>query len=119
MAVDLLAVGLTSPLQLRLSAMIMPAIPLIYALFMPWNSRAHLIAVGWTTVAALLLAFALERSGVDPVSPIVMAAFITGAISVVGQVHRLGPTGSTRSGSSCRSGPSTSMRVTPGGACAR
>jgi diguanylate cyclase (GGDEF)-like protein len=88
MAADLLAVGLTSPLQLRLSAMIMPAIPLIYALFMPWNSRAHLIAVGWTTVAALLLAFALERSGVDPVSPIVVTALITGAISVVGQVTR-------------------------------
>ncbi len=88
MAADLLAAGLTSPLQLRNAAMIMPAIPLIYALFMPWTTRAHLIAVGWTTVAALLLTFALERSGVDPVSPIVMAAFITGAISVVGQVHR-------------------------------
>ena len=55
---------------------------------MPWTTRAHLIAVGWTTVAALLLTFALERSGVDPVSPIVMTAILTGAISVVGQAHR-------------------------------
>jgi diguanylate cyclase (GGDEF)-like protein len=88
LALDLLAAGLTSPLQLRNSAMIMPAISLIYALFMPWTTRAHLIAVGWTTVAALLLTFALHRAGVDPVSPIALAAILTGAISVVGQVHR-------------------------------
>ena len=88
MAADLLLAGLTSPLQLRNAAMIMPAIPLIYALFMPWTTRAHLIAVAWTTVAALLLTFALERSGVDPVSPIVMTAIVTGAISVVGQMQR-------------------------------
>jgi diguanylate cyclase (GGDEF)-like protein len=88
MAADLLAAGLTSPLQLRNAAMIMPAIPLIYALFMPWTTRAHLIAVGWTTVAALLLSFALHRSGVDPISPIVLTAIVTGAISVAGQVHR-------------------------------
>ncbi len=41
-----------------------------------------------TTVAALILTFALDRSGVDPASPIVLAALITGAISVVGQVLR-------------------------------
>jgi diguanylate cyclase (GGDEF)-like protein len=68
--------------------MIMPAMPLIYALFMPWTTRAHLIAIGWTTVAALLLAIALHRSGVDPVSPIVLTAIVTGAISVAGQVNR-------------------------------
>ncbi|MFH0750465.1 MAG: GGDEF domain-containing protein [Chloroflexota bacterium] len=88
MAADLLAAGLTSPLQLRNSAMIMPAIPPFYALFMPWTTRAHLIAVGWTTVAALLLAFALQRSGIDPVSPIVITAIVTGAISVVGHALR-------------------------------
>lgn len=88
MAADLLAAGLTSPLQLRNSAMIMPAIPLIYAIFMPWTTRAHLIAVAWTTVAAFILSFALVRSGVDPISPIVLTAIITGAISVVGQIHR-------------------------------
>jgi hypothetical protein len=88
MAADLLAAGLTSPLQLRNSAMIMPAIPLLYALFMPWTTRAHLIAVGWTTVAALLLTFALQRSGVDPVSPIVLSALVTGAISVAGHALR-------------------------------
>ncbi len=88
MAADLLVAGLTSPLQLRNSAMIMPAIPLIYALFMPWTTRAHLIAVAWTTVAALLLSFALQRSGVDPISPIVLTAMVTGAISVAGQVNR-------------------------------
>lgn len=84
MAADLLAAGLTSPLQLRNSAMILPAIPLIYALFMPWTTVAHLIVVGWTTVAALLLAFALHSSGIDPVSPIVLTAIVTGAISVAG-----------------------------------
>ncbi len=88
MAADLLAAGLTSPLQLRNSAMIMPAIPLIYALFLPWTTRAHLIAVGWTTVAALLLSLALHRSGIDPISPIVLTVIVTGAISVAGQVHR-------------------------------
>jgi diguanylate cyclase (GGDEF)-like protein len=88
LAADLLIAGLTSPLQLRCAAMIMPAIPLIYALFLPWTTRAHLIAVGWTTVAALVLTFALERSGVDPVSPIVLTAIVTGAISVVGHAHR-------------------------------
>jgi diguanylate cyclase (GGDEF)-like protein len=88
MAADLLAAGFTSPLQLRNSAMIMPAIPLFYALFMPWTTLAHLIAVGWTTVAALLLAFALQRSGVDPVSPIVLSAIVTGSISVVGHAIR-------------------------------
>jgi diguanylate cyclase (GGDEF)-like protein len=88
MAAALLAAGLTSPLQLRNAAMIMPAIPLMYALFMPWTTRAHLIAVGWTTVAALLLTFALERAGVDPVSPIALTAIITGTISVAGQVGR-------------------------------
>ena len=95
---DLLVAGLTSPLQLRIAAMIMPAIPLIYALFMPWTTRAHLIAVGWTTVAALILTFALERSGVDPVSPIVLTAIITGAISVVGQSTAV-PSASTPSAS--------------------
>lgn len=88
MAADLLAAGLTSPLQLRIAAMIMPAIPLIYALFMPWTTRAHLIAVGWTTVAALLLTFALHSAGVDPVSPIALTAIITGAISVAGHALR-------------------------------
>ena len=88
MAADLLAAGLTSPLQLRNSAMIMPAIPLIYALFLPWTTRAHLIAVGWTTVAALILTFALQRSGIDPVSPIVLTAIVTGAISVAGHALR-------------------------------
>ncbi len=88
MAADLLVTGLTSPLQLRVSAMVMPAIPLIYALFLPWTTRAHLIAVGWTTVAALALTFALDRSGVDPVSPIVLTAIITGAISVAGHGQR-------------------------------
>lgn len=88
LAAGLLAAGLTSPLQLRNSAMIMPAIPLIYALFMPWGTRVHLIAVCWTTVAALLLTFALHRSGVDPVSPIVLTAIVTGAISVVGHAIR-------------------------------
>jgi len=88
MAADLLAAGLTSPLQLRNAAMIMPAIPLIYALFMPWTTRAHLIAVGWTMVAALLLTFELQRSGVDPVSPIVLTAIVTGAISAAGHALR-------------------------------
>jgi len=88
LAATLFAAGLTSPLQLRNAAMIMPAIPLIYALFMPWTTRAHLIAVGWTTVAALLLTFALWQSGVDPVSPIVLTAIVTGAISVAGHAHR-------------------------------
>ncbi len=88
LAADLLAAGLTSPLQLRVAAMVMPAIPLIYALFMPWTTRIHLIAVGWTTVAALMLTFALERSGVDPISPIVLTAIITGGISVAGQMLR-------------------------------
>ena len=88
MAATLLAAGLTSPLQLRNAAMIMPAIPLIYALFMPWTTRAHAIAVAWTTVAALLLTFALHRSGVDPVSPIVLTAIVTGAISVAGHALR-------------------------------
>ncbi len=85
MAADLLAAGLMSPLQLRNAAMIMPAMPLIYALFMPWTPQAHLIAVGWTSVAALILTFALDLAGVDPVSPIVLAAIVTGAISVAGQ----------------------------------
>ena len=88
MVADLLAAGLTSPLQLRNSAMVMPAIPLIYALFMPSTTRAHLIAVGWTAVAALLLTFMLQRSGIDPVSPIVLTAIVTGAISVVGHAIR-------------------------------
>ena len=88
MVADLLAAGLTSPLQLRVAAMIMPAIPLTYALFMPWTTRAHLIAVGWTAVAALLLTFMLQRSGIDPVSPIVLTAIVTGAISVVGHAIR-------------------------------
>ena len=88
MAANLLAAGLTSPLQLRNAAMIMPAIPLIYALFMPWTPRAHLLAVGWTTVAALILTFALDRAGVDPVSPVVLSAIVTGAISVAGQLIR-------------------------------
>ena len=88
MAATLLAAGLTSPLQLRNAAMIMPAMPLMYALFMPWTPRAHLIAVGWTTVAALVLTFALNEAGVDPVSPIVVTAIVTGAISVVGQLLR-------------------------------
>jgi diguanylate cyclase (GGDEF)-like protein len=88
MVADLLAAGLTSPLQLRVSAMVMPAIPLIYALFMPWTTQAHLIAVGWTTVAALVLTFTLERTGIDRVSPIVLTAIITGAISVVGHGQR-------------------------------
>ncbi len=88
MAVDLFVAGLTSPLQLRNAAMIMPAIPLIYALFMPWTTRAQMIAVGWTTVGALLLAIALHRSGVDPVSPIVLTSIVTGAISVAGHALR-------------------------------
>jgi diguanylate cyclase (GGDEF)-like protein len=88
MATSLLAAGLTSPLQLRNSAMIMPALPLVYALFMPWTNRAHLIAVGWTTVAALVLTFLLYRAGVDPVSPIALTAIVTGSISVVGHAHR-------------------------------
>jgi diguanylate cyclase (GGDEF)-like protein len=88
MAADLLIAGLTSPLQLRTAAMIMPAIPLIYALFMPWTVRAHLIAVGWTTVAALVLTIALARAGVDPVSPIALTAILIGAISVVGHANR-------------------------------
>jgi diguanylate cyclase (GGDEF)-like protein len=55
---------------------------------MPWTTRAHLIAVGWTTVAALLLTFALHSAGVDPVSPIALTAIITGAISVAGHALR-------------------------------
>ena len=88
MAADLLAAGLTSPLQLRIAAMIMPALPLIYALFMPWTTRAQVIAVGWTTVAALVLTFALQRSGVDQVSPIALTAILTGAISIAGHALR-------------------------------
>jgi diguanylate cyclase (GGDEF)-like protein len=88
LAADLFLAGLTSPLQLRNAAMIMAAMPLIYALFMPWPVRAQVLAVGWTTVAALLLTFALAGAGVDPVSPIALTAVVTGAISVIGHAHR-------------------------------
>ncbi len=88
MAGNLLLAGLTSPLQLRTAVLIMPSIPLVYALFIPWPVRVHLVAVGWTTLAGLLLTFLVAGSGIDPMSPIALTAVLTGGISVVGHAHR-------------------------------